>query len=210
MMSYLGLAPRNRIREVIRSNMLTGTKYETAELYIADILKQANVINELQERSLIENLKKTKHYTNFLHNSGLFNNVKKITTMDELLQIKQGELVVFTQTLANTDRPVHAMVSVGNGRFAGVKNNLLDVNLGDGKKIITAEQLGQFDSGILKHSSSLEAAGLNVWAGYPKGAKYSYGQPIEEVARKLASEPIANSAKCVAELLEQSGELSSE
>lgn len=117
MMSYLGLAPRNRIREVIRSNMLTGTKYETAELYIAE----ANLINELQEPSLIENLKKTKHYTNFLHNSGLFNNVQKITTMDELLQIKQGELVVFTKTLANTDRPVHSMVSVGNGRFAGVK-----------------------------------------------------------------------------------------
>lgn len=89
------------------------------------------------------------------------------------------------------------MVSVGNGRFAEVKNNLLDVNLDDGKKIITAEQLSQFDSGILKYASSSEAAGLNVWAGDPKGVKYSYGQAIEEVARKLTLEPIADSAKGV-------------
>lgn len=45
--------------------MLAGIKYESAELYIADILKQANIITELQERSLIENLKKAKHYTDF-------------------------------------------------------------------------------------------------------------------------------------------------
>ncbi|WGL94764.1 hypothetical protein [Arsenophonus nasoniae] len=209
-MSYIGLAPRNRIREAIRSNMLAGIKYESAELYIADILKQANIITELQERSLIENLKKAKYYTDFLPNSDLFNDVQKITTIDDLLQIKQGQLVVFTKTVTNTDRPVHAMVSVGNGRFAGIKNSLLDASLGDGKKIITAEQLGQFEGGILKHSGSLEVGGLNVWAGYPKGAKYSYGQPIEQVAKKLASEPMADSAKCIAELLEQSGELSSE
>lgn len=209
-MSHIGLAPRNRIREAIRSNMLAGIKYESAELYIADILKQANIITELQERSLIENLKKAKHYTDFLPNSDLFNDVQKITTIDDLLQIKQGQLVVFTKTVTNTDRPVHAMVSVGNGRFAGIKNSLLDVSLGDGKKIITAEQLGQFEGGILKHSGSLEAGGLNVWAGYPKGTKYSYGQPMEQVAKDLVSEPIADPAKCIAELLERSGELSSE
>ncbi|WGL98980.1 hypothetical protein QE177_03530 [Arsenophonus sp. aPb] len=209
-MSYIGLAPRNRIREAIRSNMLAGTKYETAELYIADILKQANIITELQERSLIENLKKAKYYTDFLRNSDLFNDIQKITTIDDLLRIKQGQLVVFTKTVANTDWPVHAMVSVGNGRFAGIKNSLLDVNLGDGKKIITAEQLGQFEGGILKHSGSLEVGGFNVWAGYPKGAKYSYGQPIDQVAKDLISEPIIDSAKCIAELLERSGELSTE
>ncbi|WGO82950.1 hypothetical protein [Arsenophonus apicola] len=209
-MSYIGLAPRNRIREAIRSNMLAGTKYETAELYIADILKQANVITELQERSLIENLKRAKYYTDFLRNSDLFNDVQKITTIDDLLQIKQGQLVVFTKTVANADRPVHAMVSVGNGRFAGIKNSLLDASLGDGKKIITAEQLGQFEGSILKHSGSLEVGGLNVWAGYPKGAKYSYGQPIDQVAKDLVSEAMTDSAKCIAELLERSGELSSE
>ncbi|MFW0003641.1 MAG: hypothetical protein AB8W37_04025 [Arsenophonus endosymbiont of Dermacentor nuttalli] len=174
--------------------MLDGTKSDSVWAYTADILKQSNIITEIDQRLLIENLKKTKHYTNFSQYNDLFNKVKKVTTMDDLLQIKPGELVVFTEALPNPSRPAHTMVNIGNGRFAGIKNSLLDVNLGDGKKIITATQLGQFNNGVLKQNSSLNSAGLNVWAGYPQGAKYSYGQPIEVVAKKLAAESIANSA----------------
>ena len=68
-------------------------------------------------------------------------NYRRIRSVDELLQIKPGEILFFNTLEGNS---VHMLISLGNGLFSGKGNSQLCPYLKDSNNIIMAEQIGQF------------------------------------------------------------------
>ncbi|AUP76662.1 hypothetical protein CWS02_13895 [Enterobacter sp. EA-1] len=103
--------------------------------------------------ALRKGLKQATGEPEFVNVQSLFARTQPVDSMESLLRVRQGDVLLFTATdpalSAMEARPVHIMVSLGNGRFAGVKNNVLDPVLGEGKQIITAEQLGNLPEPLL-------------------------------------------------------------
>ncbi|MEZ0600986.1 hypothetical protein ACAX43_02325 [Paraburkholderia sp. IW21] len=96
-----------------------------------------------------------------------------ISESQELTAVPEGQLIIFSEPAGEAPGVKHVAVSVGNGRFAGMKNDYLDPALGPGKSIVTAEEFGQFiDGRFLKRGAkvgTIEPA-LEVRTGYPQGS----------------------------------------
>ncbi|WP_387689162.1 hypothetical protein [Photorhabdus sp. RM71S] len=216
--NYSGLGHSNPVRDAARTSMLSGSSQDVCWSFATDVLQKAKVVTDTQAQILIDGLKKAAQYKG-ISNSGriddLFEGPRKITNIEQLLRVKEGEMLVFMEVDPNMPnkgaRPVHVVASIGNGRFAGMKNSALNNSLGDGKKIITAEQLGQFEGEGLRRYGSASPPLLDIYAGYPVGAQARYGKPIKEVAQSLTSSGQAGDiGKFISDLLEQSGELAFE
>ncbi|AST67785.1 hypothetical protein BFG07_03300 [Kosakonia cowanii] len=146
---------------------------------------------------------------------GLFTRSQVITSQENLLHVKQGEILVFMEVAPNLPgkgpRPVHVMVSLGNGRFAGVKNSVLNSSFGDGKQILTAEQLGEFKHGTFRRRGNAQLPDMQIIAGNPKGLQIDY--PSLKSLAEDAPSSVRNSsdiATTTTEFLSKSGELAEE
>ncbi|HBO5145228.1 TPA: hypothetical protein L4W69_005767, partial [Pseudomonas aeruginosa] len=217
---YAGLGRSNPVRDAARANMLSGSNQGVCWDYATDVLREADMLTPIQAKNLTDGLKKASNYHG-MGDSGRVDNliadVRSVSNNDELLRVKPGELVVFMEVDPNLPakgaRPVHAMTSLGNGRFAGMKNDLLNGQLGSGKGILTAEELGRFrDNGFFRIGGGANAPVLEIKVGYPMGAKVPTTKPIREAAESLAREGsgVGKSWDFVADTLERSGELSRE
>ncbi|WP_387689159.1 hypothetical protein [Photorhabdus sp. RM71S] len=217
--SYSGLGCSNPVRDAARTSILSGSSsQDVCWSFATDVLQKAKVVTDTQAQILIDGLEKAAQYKG-ISNSGriddLFESPRKITNVEQLLRVKEGEMLVFMEVAPNMPnkgaRPVHVVASIGNGRFAGMKNSVLDNSLSDGKKIITAEQLGKFEGEGLKSHDLASSSLLDIYAGYPVGAQARYGKSIKEVAQSLTSSGQAGDiGKFISDLLEQSGELAFE
>lgn len=149
------LGYNNPIKAAVRRNMEESTIASTAWDYVVDILQNAELLSQEPADALRQDLKEAASWQRSVSLpgslEGLFSIRRPIDDMEKLLRVRQGELLIFMAADPNMPekgtRPLHVMVSAGNGRFAGIKNGVLNPLFGDGKKILTAEQLGSFKHG---------------------------------------------------------------
>ncbi|MCO2278066.1 hypothetical protein FA378_26560 [Pseudomonas aeruginosa] len=173
------------LRDAVRANMLSGSGQGVCWDYATDVLREADILTPIQAKRLTDGFKKASNYRG-MGDSGRVDNliadIRSVSNNDELLRVKPGELVVFMEVDPNLPakgaRPVHVMTSLGNGRFAGMKNDLLNSQLGTGKGILTAEELGSFrDNGFFRIGGGANTPALEIKVGYPMGAKVVEGGP---------------------------------
>ncbi|WGA04024.1 hypothetical protein NFK84_20495 [Enterobacter ludwigii] len=102
---------------------------------------------------------------------------KFISSTEELIAVPAGQMVV----VSREGKAVHAMVGVGNGRFAGAGNAYIDAGLGESVSIITAEEVGIISrqgSGVSLPRSRVGDAELRIDTGYPVGYSRTAIPPV--------------------------------
>jgi len=211
-MMFAGLAPENPVRAAARrSRYAQGPVKESGE-YAAQLLEDAKLLSSESATALKEGLKQA------LSNPSkeideLFSSRKIIDSEEKLLRVKQGEILLFSEVGAdgNATRHIHVMVSLGNGRFAGVKNSVLGSTLNDSKSILTAEQLGEFSNNAFKRRGDDSLPTLQIIAGEPKNFLRPEYPSLKSLAENLHGLPddVDIAAKST-ELLKQAGELATE
>ncbi|TWR88281.1 hypothetical protein FJD38_16515 [Pseudomonas saxonica] len=188
--------------------------------YAIDVLRDADVLTATQARKLTEGLIEASNNRG-LGNSGridnLLSDIRTVNTAEGLLRIKKGELVVFMQANSGAPaaelQPVHIVTCLGNGRFAGAQNSIIDPALGDQKGIINAEQFGAIGSaGLTRAGSAPGAPTLEIKAGFPMGYRSPYAPSLTEAAATAARivDTDISSAQYVSRTLELSGDLAYE
>ncbi|MFV9996933.1 MAG: hypothetical protein AB8W37_02965 [Arsenophonus endosymbiont of Dermacentor nuttalli] len=136
---------RNSFLNIIHVIALHNVNYKNNLEYIGDVLYRSNILDKGYKDSLIQGLSvivKTSNAINILDPSmRILLNYRRIRSVDELLQIKPGEILFFNTLEGNS---VHMLISLGNGLFSGKGNSQLCPYLKDSNNIIMAEQIGQF------------------------------------------------------------------
>lgn len=112
--------------------------------YVALMLRKSNMFSPALEIELGKKFKSLSQQKSIGDIRGLFATAPQtITSRHQALTVPSGHIIVFTDM---DNRPVHAMVSIGNGRFVGIKNDALNPHFGSGVQVLTIEQLGDFDA----------------------------------------------------------------
>ncbi|XBS68963.1 hypothetical protein ABK905_20890 [Acerihabitans sp. KWT182] len=78
----------------------------------------------------------------------IIRNPSQVRTFSDMLRVEPGKLVRFTRL--EDSKVSHLMISLGNGRFAGMNNKALESSLSNEKRILIAEQLGTFKEDVLR------------------------------------------------------------
>ncbi|MFX0567529.1 hypothetical protein ACNF5A_000203 [Kosakonia cowanii] len=215
-----GTEHANPVRNAARRSRLTSHTPDTSWDYAIDLLENAELLGKGASTSLRTGLRQATRYQRESVTSpgaldGLLANHKVIDSQENLLHLKQGELLIFMEVdpalASKGPRPVHVMVSLGNGRFAGVKNSVLSSSFGDGKKILTAEQLGEFHNGTFRRRGNAQLPDLQIISGRPKDLQLEY--PSLKSLAEDAPSSVTNSpdiATTTTEFLSRSGELAEE
>ncbi|UWS29361.1 glucosyltransferase [Erwinia pyrifoliae] len=140
-----------------------------------------------------------------------FNYIKDlthITNENQLLRIKQGQVVIFTDTLDSAINVQHIMLATGNGMFAGINNERISIEPGFMNTIITAEQLGLFKNKLL---TGREGKQFNVHAGFLKETQISLSENYINSVMELEEKAIkSDSTHAIASVLLKTGDLSPE
>ncbi len=131
-------------RSAMRSMRYNKKQFEIKELYPLHILYKCGKIDQ-------EILKITtfliKHAKIDPENSNsALKDIVRLTSSDDLLKVNEGKLVAFYGVNHHLE---HLILSLGNGKFTGVKNTYFDESLPERASIVIAEQLGEFASGYL-------------------------------------------------------------
>jgi len=215
-----GVARSNPVRQAARRSKLTRQNTTISWDYAVELLENAELLAKGPATTLRTGLRQASRYQRDAASSpgavdGLFTSSQVVTSQENLLHVKQGEILVFMEVAPDLPgkgpRPVHVMVSLGNGRFAGVKNSVLNSSFGDSKQILTAEQLGEFVNGTFKRRGNAQLPDLQIIAGRPKGLQLEYPS-LKSLAESASLSATNNSdiAATTAELLSKSGELAEE
>ena len=210
----------NPVREAARRSNLTTQASNVSWDYAVELLENAELLAKGPATTLRTGIRQATRYQRETASSpgaidDLFTNSQVITSHENLLHVKQGEVLVFMEVAPDLaskgPRPIHMMVSLGNGRFAGVKNSVLNGTFGDGKKILTAEQLGEFLNGTFKRRGNAQLPDLQIIAGRPKGLQLEHPS-LKSLAEHASLSATGNTdiATTTAELLSKSGELAEE
>ncbi len=177
----------------------------------AEVLEKGQALNSVQAKSLVIQLEQMARSKN-ADISPLFQAYAQLTSIDDALRVAPGQLLVFVKE----GHPVHTMVSLGGGRFAGMKNDVLNPALGGGKQIVFAEQLGKFEGNRLlpwQNSKRLELVpqdqSMLVYAGVPRGGA-SAPSMLEIATRNIASQPSRQGLPQLTTILEEASILAPE
>jgi len=175
---FARFTPKDAMRDVARQSQLSPDTSGVCWDYAVDLIENAKLLTPEKATELRKGIKLASRYQSGDPSapggiSKLFESTETITDEEALLRVKPGQVIVFMATDPNSPtkgaRPIHAMVSIGNGRFAGMKNSILHTSLSDEKKILTAEQLGEFKEGSFKlRGSDQSLTDLHIIAGEPK------------------------------------------
>lgn len=219
-MAFDTIEQANPVREAARRSRLTSQASDISWDYAVTLLENAELISKGPAITLRTGIRQATKYQRASTSSpgnvdGLFASSHAINSHENLLNVKQGEILMFMEVDPNLPakgpRPIHIMVSLGNGRFAGVKNSMLNSSLGEGKRILTAEQLGEFVNGTFRRRGNAQLPDLQLIAGRPKGLQLDY--PSLKSLAEDAPLSAANSsdiATTTTEFLSKSGELAEE
>jgi len=219
-MAFDTIEQANPVREAARRSRLTSQASDISWDYAVTLLENAELISKGPAITLRTGIRQATKYQRASASSpgnvnDLFASSTIINSHENLLSVKQGEILMFMEVDPNLPakgpRPIHIMVSLGNGRFAGVKNSVLNSSLGEGKRILTAEQLGEFVNGTFRRRGNAQLPDLQLIAGRPKGLQLD--SPSLKSLAEDAPLSAANSsdiATTITEFLSKSGELAEE
>jgi len=212
MMMSGGLAPENPVRTAARRSRYTQDEVKESGEYAAQLLEDAKLLSNESATALKEGLKQTLANP-FADIDELLTARQVIDSEEKLLRVKQGEILIFSEVGADgkITGHVHVMVSLGNGRFAGVNNSVLGHHLNDNISILTAEQLGEFSNNAFKRRGDESLPALQIIAGEPKHFLRPESPSLKSLAENLQGLPddVDLAAKST-ELLKQAGELATE
>ncbi len=134
------------------------------ELFPLNILRAAGMIENDALKLLANALTSAKKELKPIET--IIKPVSAISSFEDLLKINNGK---FLLVQAEGGLLQHAMMCIGNGRFAGVGNHFYHSSLPSGASIIVAEEMGIFSNGKLWLR---EQRGMfTVTAGNPVGSK---------------------------------------
>ena len=207
-----GLAPDNPIRAAARRGRYKESAAKESGDYAAELLEDAKLLSSESASSLKAGLKQA--FANPAKGTDeLLASSRIIESEEQLLRVKPGEILIFSEVdpHGKITRRVHVMVSLGNGRFAGMKNSTLGSSLNDSKSILTAEQLGEFNNNLFKRRGDDSLPTLQIIAGDVKNSMRPEYPSLRSLAENLPTLPedIDIAAKTTS-LLKQSGELAIE
>ncbi|QRX82757.1 serine/threonine-protein kinase [Glaciimonas sp. PAMC28666] len=110
----------------------------------------------------------------------LLDSSRHIKNMDMLLQVESGKLLAFW---SERHRLSHMMISIGNGKFAGVKNDVLNEKFGVARQIFCAEELGEFDDAMRLRGHFTNAPPLTIYAGDAESIPGAVLAPLDPINR---------------------------
>ncbi|WP_342324718.1 hypothetical protein AAEY27_08860 [Kosakonia sp. BYX6] len=199
------------IRATVRRGKLTQNTAKEAIDYAVDSLENSELLGKTAANTLREGIKKAVKSGQALTGStDLFTSTRIIDSHEALLRVREGEMVFFMRVDPNmpekTGRQIHVMVGLGNGRFTGVNNSVLNVSLGNDPRILTAEQLVE-PSG-LGFKLRGEKGNVQIIAGYPKGMLVPELPSLKNLASKIPAN--VNVDAGLTDILKQSGKLAPE
>lgn len=195
---------------VRRSQKRTVTTDDAAD-YAVDLLENSEMLNKETANLLRQSLKNMKEGRMAIADvTDLFDKPRQITSQHDLLCVEKGEMLIFfranTAAQASPAHSFHAMVSVGNGRFAGINNSTLDNVLTDDPRILLAEQLGDFTGSQVKRHADGEK--VQIFAARPKGLLVADKPALRDIASTIPAD--TDSINGLTDLLAESGKLSPE
>lgn len=195
----------------VRRSQLKTVTTDNATDYAVDVLENGELLNKETAYLLRQSIKNMTEEGKAISDvSDIFETPRLITSQEELLYVEKGELVLFFKRNAAvkpaSTQPFHVMVSVGNGRFAGINNSALDEALTDGPRILLAEQLGDFTGTQVKRHADGEK--VQIFAARPTGLLLAEKPPLRELANALPAD--TDSISGLTDLLAESGKLSPE
>ncbi|MGJ7471111.1 hypothetical protein [Kosakonia cowanii] len=195
---------------VRRSQKRTVTTDDAAD-YAVDLLENSEMLNKETANLLRQSLKNMKEGGMAIAEvTDLFNTPRQITSQHDLLCVEKGEMLIFFRTntaaQASPAHSFHTMVSVGNGRFAGINNSTLDNVLTDDPRILLAEQLGDFTGSQVKRHADGEK--VQIFAARPTGLLIADKPALRDIAGTIPAD--TDSINGLTDLLAESGKLSPE
>ncbi|CCG85374.1 Toxin A [Erwinia piriflorinigrans CFBP 5888] len=170
--------------------------------FITEIMAKAGLLKR-DELDFIKN-----KITHSSYDFSYMRDLVEISEESQLLKVKEGQLVIFTDTKEGSINIQHLMLSTGNGLFAGINNDRISSEFNAGNNIITAEQLGKFSN---KKLITREGKEFNLHAGFLKRSEIKFHNDYKEAALNLQGRNYqSDSAYAVASVLSMTGDLSSE
>ncbi|MCO2763052.1 hypothetical protein FA293_31820 [Pseudomonas aeruginosa] len=140
------------VEDAVKINISSGSSTGVCWDYTIDILRESRFVDPSKAEALSVGFKNAAAQRNGATGSvDHLITARTISTADELRQVKEGEVLVFVQIDPNVSsnvgaRPIHVMVSFGNGKFSGMNNQPVKGASANGKHIYTAEELGSFNA----------------------------------------------------------------
>lgn len=203
-------AGKELMTSVRRSQRRTVTTDDAAD-YAVDLLENSEMLNKETANLLRQSLKNMKEGGMAIAEApDLFDTPRLITSQHDLWRVEKGEVLIFFRTnsaaQASPAHSFHAMVSVGNGRFAGINSSTLDKALTNDPRILLAEQLGDFTGSQVKRHADGEK--VQIFVARPKGLLVADKPALRDIASTIPADTDRISG--LTDLLAEAGKLSPE
>ncbi|WP_413732043.1 hypothetical protein [Sodalis sp. RH20] len=140
---YDGVEQQLLLQKKIRKSIIKDQTSKNSYEFIISVMQKAGQLTLNQKDNLLAAYKKNSPEAML----EIIPHPFQIRTYSDMLRIEPGKLVRFTNLQDSSIS--HLMLSVGNGRFTGMNNSLLDAELSDEKCILITEQLGHFKDDVL-------------------------------------------------------------
>ncbi|CAY73629.1 hypothetical protein [Erwinia pyrifoliae] len=132
-------------------------------------------------------------------------NKVSIKDTNQLLHLKSGQVVVFTQNKGSEVEAKYAMLAAGNGLFTGVHNEIFSGEFACEDITLTAEQLGGFEGGSLL---SIKGEMFQVSAGFVKNTQLPFYKSYKDSVLNLGKEAYSEgNAHAIAVVLSRTGDI---
>ncbi|MGR4050092.1 hypothetical protein [Kosakonia cowanii] len=206
-----GPAAENKVMSSVRRSQWKTVTTDDATDYAVGIFENSELLNKETASLLRQSIKGTEREGAALTEaSGLLETPRLMTSLEELLRLDKGEMLFFCKAnaavMTTPTQPFHVMVSVGNGRFAGINNSILDEALSNDPRILLAEQLGDFAGTQFKRSADGER--VQIYAARPTGLLLADKVPLRDLASTIPAG--TDSLSGLTDLLAKSAKLAPE
>ncbi|WP_099350029.1 glucosyltransferase [Erwinia amylovora] len=132
-------------------------------------------------------------------------NTINVAELNQLLKVKTGQVIVFIEDAGKNSPLKHTMLAMGNGLFSGVNNEILAAEFVHDGITLTAEQLGNFEDGVLISS---EGKKFKVYAGSIKDTKLPFDKSYKESVLQLEKDDYsAGGAHAIGVVLSRTGDI---
>ncbi|CCG85373.1 hypothetical protein [Erwinia piriflorinigrans] len=191
-----------RLLSHVRNEENNMDKYGSSSEFIIAVLAKSGLISGAK----LHLFREISNHLSFPFNE--MENVASITSRKNLLQTKTGQIVIFTEHKDSAAPVKHIMLSMGNGLFSGIHNDILSSEFSHYRNTLTAEQLGRFENNLLISS---EGKKFKVSVGFVKDTQLPYYKSYKDAALNMEREAYrSGSAHAIGVVLSRNGDISPE
>ena len=166
----------------------------SSDAYAVDMLKSEKVIDDQHAVSLTENLRSLGEGDNAAIDR-IWTEPRIIQSASEFEAIAPGHLVAFSGMNGELR---HTAISLGNGRFVGIRNDSLNPSLGSRQRVVFAEQFGTFSNGnFYSRRPHSRSDALQIRSGTAAGSDPAYLSKQMKIIDERQKLLIANRPKAI-------------